>query len=193
MNSPKNNSINLTKAMPYNSPQITQQKKAINQRYTSSLVERFMSKKNANASQLQLGYTPKSTFASRGPVDKIAATRFSNKMPTRGMRGLVRGVSGGLGNIGKNVMMHGVLKPMISAKTMVGVGMLGMTAAAFTRGAINGMQDSIIGRYLRDQRNTSALSFGSTRVGLTGSRARTSIGNHVGLSLSMSKTRHGGM
>lgn len=125
------------------------------------------------ARQLRLSYTreksKRSTFRGMRDVGKTLGGKMAGRMPR---------------------LNAGVLKG-VATTTMVGVGVLGLTTAAFTRGIKGAMQDSVVGRYLRDQRNTSAINFRGTRVGLSGTRSRTSIGNHVGLSLAMSSTRHG--
>lgn len=158
-------------------------------RYNNSVTQRRM-QRNRVIDPGESMYKPKSRIAQQ-------ATRINNF--TQGPKASRMGMRNGgrlgpiIGRVTKRApnIIAGVAKQAVSTKSLMTVGVLGMTAAAFTRGMLRGMNDSIIGRYLKDQRNSSAMNFGNTRVGLTGTRTRTSVGNHVGLALSMSKTRHG--
>jgi len=75
-------------------------------------------------------------------------------------------------------------------RAAIGLGVLSaMTGVAMMRGMYEGMSDSMMNRYLNDQRMSSNV-LQRTRVGIGGSRS-INVGNHTGLSLALSKSRHG--
>ena len=86
---------------------------------------------------------------------------------------------GGLG-VGSKLLMTGGLA----------VGALAYTAHGIMSGSVDRINETVMQRYLRDQKNVNNLTY-RTRVGRsTGARSMT-VGNHSGLSLSLHKSRHG--
>jgi len=74
--------------------------------------------------------------------------------------------------------------------TTFGVAALAMTSSAIMHGAMNRTSELMVERYLDDQRNVNNLMF-RTRVGKSTGGRSLNIGNHTGLSLSLSRSRHG--
>jgi hypothetical protein len=78
------------------------------------------------------------------------------------------------------------------AATMGGVlvGTVAMAGISFMNGAMNQANDIMMERYMRDARYSNRL-LTATSLGQASGNSPLSLGNHVGLSLALSKTRHG--
>jgi hypothetical protein len=70
------------------------------------------------------------------------------------------------------------------------VGAAAMTSVAVMNGAMNQAQDIVYSRYMNDARYSGRM-MGRTRLGSASGNSALNIGNHVGLSLALSKQRHG--
>jgi len=81
-----------------------------------------------------------------------------------------------------------VVKP-VSYAGMFAVGATAMTGVAVMNGAMSAASDSMATRYMRDSRYSSKVL--QNRVGRARGNGSLSIGNHTGLSLSLSAGRHG--
>jgi len=69
------------------------------------------------------------------------------------------------------------------------VGAAGMTSIAVMNGAMTAAGNNMMTRYMNDNRYSSKLL--QHRVGGAAGNSSLNIGNHVGLSLALSKSRHG--
>jgi len=81
-----------------------------------------------------------------------------------------------------------VIKP-IGYGTIAAVGATAMTSVAVMNGAMSAASDSMATRYMKDSRYSSKVL--QNRVGRARGNGSLSIGNHAGLSLSLSAGRHG--
>jgi len=75
----------------------------------------------------------------------------------------------------------------LTAQALVGAS--GMTAISMMSGAVSRAQDIAASRYMRDSRYSGKM-MAMTQIG-SSAGSRLSIGNHTGLSLALSKGRHG--
>ena len=69
------------------------------------------------------------------------------------------------------------------------VGAAGMTAISVMNGAMSAASDNLTARYMQDSRYSSKLL--QHRVGNAAGSGKLNLGNHTGLSLALSNTRHG--
>ena len=74
--------------------------------------------------------------------------------------------------------------------TGVVLGVTAMAGVAFMQGAMNQANDIMMERYMRDARYGNRM-LSSTSLGQASGNSPLSMGNHIGLSLALSKTRHG--
>jgi len=88
--------------------------------------------------------------------------------------------------------MYNAVRPIIKPVAYAGMFALGataMTGVAVMNGAMSAASDSMATRYMKDSRYSSKIL--QNRVGRAHGNGALSIGNHAGLSLAMSKSRHG--
>ena len=85
------------------------------------------------------------------------------------------------------------IKPFLHRKSVNAgialVGAAGMTAISVMNGAMSAASNNMATRYLQDSRYSSRLL--QHRVGNAAGNSTLNIGNHVGLSLALSHSRHG--
>ena len=92
----------------------------------------------------------------------------------------------------KGMQMYNAVRPVIKPVAYAGMMALGataMTGVAVMNGAMSAASDSMATRYMKDSRYSSKVL--QNRVGRAHGNGNLNIGNHAGLSLSMSKARHG--
>ena len=98
---------------------------------------------------------------------------------SRSIKGGVRGASGIMNGLGMTTLASAAV-----------IGSAAASADAFMKGGMNQAQDIMMDRYMRDSRYSSRL-LTQTNLGSATGNSTISIGNHTGLSLAMSRRRHG--
>lgn len=149
-----------------------------------SLIGRMLSKGSARGSSLiGLGANKKTASAT------IAGMRSRLTDPTNNIwrkgTGAVTQVRNAM-NRGLKTMGN-VVTPM---KTAVVLGTVAMAGVAFMNGAMNQANDIMMERYMRDARYGNRM-LSATSLGQASGNSPLSMGNHTGLSLALSRTRHG--
>jgi len=77
----------------------------------------------------------------------------------------------------------------ITMKSTYTVGAAAMTGVAVMNGGMHAATQNMTDRYMRDSRYSSKLL--QSRIGKGRNQSAMNLGNHTGLSLSLSKSRHG--
>lgn len=156
--------------------------------------------KNLNLQQLKsttaISMHPKSTGLrmageTKGSINEVVAG-IKNRMTDPNSR-MMRKNSGITSNIrnnatrGLNMMGKG---KVAAGLTSVALGMTAMAGIAFMNGAMNQANDIMMERYMKDGRYSNRMT-SATNLGQASSNSPLSMSSHVGLSLAMSKVRHG--
>ena len=97
-------------------------------------------------------------------------------------------VGGGLRQL--NQVRRSIISNPVSTTAHFAVGAAGMASIAVMNGAIGKMDQIMAQRYMRDSRYSSQM-LANSNVGRSVGNGSMNIGNHVGLSLSLSRGRHG--
>jgi len=86
-------------------------------------------------------------------------------------------------------VMHTPAMRKVSQLSSFGVGMTAMTGLAVMNGAMSAASNNVAQRYMTDSRYSSKLL--QHRIGKASNNSSLNLGNHTGLSLSLSRGRHG--
>jgi hypothetical protein len=96
--------------------------------------------------------------------------------------------SGSAGSKLMNFMKHPVTKTANTSALVVGAS--AMAGLAFMKGGMSQANDIMMQRYMKDARYSNRM-LTQTNLGSSSGNGPLSMGNHVGLSLALSRTRHG--
>lgn len=147
-------------------------------------------------------YSPfNNTRATASSINKQTTLRqnayTATTMMGMGASKVTRTAGGVLGSVSSRIMPKGLHGGVVTTgKALTGIGVMGLGATgmfgmAFMKGGMNQMHETMMDRYMKDSRFSNRL-LTQARLGSSHANSPLSLGNHVGLSLAMHKTRHGG-
>ena len=135
------------------------------------------------------GYSNAKSAYSGSKLQKMIQTA-NTKVVTPAGRKLFNAGSAGIkttASMGKKVFAN---RGKILGGGLFLAGAAAMAGVAMMNGAMNQAQDIMYERYMRDARYSSRL-LSNSNVGIASGNSTLNTGNHVGLSLALSKRRHG--
>lgn len=138
------------------------------------------------------------TTMNKGIQGGVRATGYTGNKLREAVAGINQGLispsargmaySGSAGSKLMNFMKHPVAKTGTASSMIVGAS--AMAGLAFMKGGMSQANDIMMERYMKDARYSNRM-LTQTNLGSASGNGPLSMGNHVGLSLAMSRTRHG--